>query len=226
MSLPPSTLTEAFRAHVQATIRLTKVVLELEWTIFTRFIVGVIVATFLSIIYLVWTLRKSRRPLVIWDRLNKPIIKLFRPRIFAFLMRNSNPYSGSIDMTITTFSRGFCTGFMRDRHYNRNTSKRKDVLTNCCKKSIHATALATFAETVGELGLLSSLSDDKDEVSLSSLELEFKKKARGLITASTDFTMPEITEEKQEVKMDVIVKDRMLDTVAIVHLVWTVNKGQ
>lgn len=96
MSLPPSTLTEAFRAHVQATIRLTKVVLELEWTIFTRFIVGVIVATFLSIIYLVWTLRKSRRPLVIWDRLNKPIIKLFRPRIFAFLMRNSNPYSGSI----------------------------------------------------------------------------------------------------------------------------------
>jgi hypothetical protein len=38
--------------------------------------------------------------------------------------------------------------------------------------------------------------------------------------------MPEITEEKQEVKMDVIVKDRMLDTVAIVHLVWTVNKGQ
>lgn len=38
--------------------------------------------------------------------------------------------------------------------------------------SIHATALATFAETVGELGLLSSLKDDKDEITLVSLELE------------------------------------------------------
>lgn len=105
-------------------------------------------------------------------------------------------------MTITTFSRGFCTGFMRvmstsvlstcllmdlfmycriviiiEIHQKGEIIraciyKRKDVLTNCCKKSIHATALATFAETVGELGLLSSLSDDKDEVSLSSLELE------------------------------------------------------
>lgn len=40
---------------------------------------------------------------------------------------------------------------------------------NC---SIHATALATFAETVGELGLLSSLQDDKDEIELVSLELD------------------------------------------------------
>jgi hypothetical protein len=38
--------------------------------------------------------------------------------------------------------------------------------------SIHATALATFAESVGELGLLSSLKDDKDEITLVSLELE------------------------------------------------------
>ncbi|CAO3669203.1 unnamed protein product [Rhizopus stolonifer] len=214
MSTPPSTLTEAFKAHFQATIRLTKVALELEWTIFTQFTVGVIVATFLSILYLVWTLRKSKRPLVIWERLNKPLIKLFRPRLFAFLMNNLNPYSGSIDMRVTTFSKGFCTGFMRDRHHNRNPFK-----------SIHATALATFAETVGELGLLSSLSSDKDKIVLSSLELEFKKKARGLITASTDFTMPDMNEKEQQVKMDVVVKDRMLDTVAIAHLVWRVEKN-
>jgi hypothetical protein len=37
--------------------------------------------------------------------------------------------------------------------------------------SIHATALATFAESVGELGLLSSLKD-KEEITLLSLELE------------------------------------------------------
>lgn len=92
----PSLLADAFSEHVQATVRLTKVALELEWTVFTRFTVGVIAATFLSIIYLVWTLRHSRRPLVVWEKLNKPLIKIFRPKIFAFLLGNINPYSGSI----------------------------------------------------------------------------------------------------------------------------------
>lgn len=128
-----SLLADAFSEHVQATIRLTKVALELEWTVFTRFTVGVIAATVLSVIYLVWTLRHSRRPLVVWEKLNKPLIKIFRPKIFAFLLGNINPYSGSIgkvntilkdglahqsiivDMRISTFSRGFCTGFMRVR---------------------------------------------------------------------------------------------------------------
>ncbi|GAA5816399.1 hypothetical protein MFLAVUS_009928 [Mucor flavus] len=210
----PSLLADAFSQHIQATIQLTKVALELEWTIFTRFTVGVITATMLSIIYLVLTLRNSKRPLVVWEKLNKPLIKLFRPRIFAFLLGNMNPYSKSIDMRISTFSRGFCTGFMRDRHRNRNPFK-----------SIHATALATFAESVGELGLLSSLKD-KEEITLLSLELE----ARGLLTASTDFTLPQDADKDEEevssrkVNVQVVVKDRTLDTVAIAHLVWVVEK--
>lgn len=95
-ALPSSNLSEAFKAHVQGSIRLIKVALELEWTVFTRFIVGVIMNTFLSIVYLVWILRQTKRPLVIWERLNKPLIKLFRPRIFTFLMRNLNSYSASV----------------------------------------------------------------------------------------------------------------------------------
>ncbi|KAI8348270.1 hypothetical protein BD560DRAFT_358739 [Blakeslea trispora] len=213
-----SLLADAFSQHVQASIQLVKVALELEWTVFTRFAVGVIAATFLSVIYLVLTLRNSRRPLVVWEKLNKPLIKAFRPTIFAFLLGNINPYSKSIDMRISTFSRGFCTGFMRDRHRNRNPFR-----------SIHATALATFAESVGELGLLSILKDSKDEIILVSLELEFKKKARGLLTASTDFNLPgneqiEVDVDGQrQVKIDVVVKDRTLDTVAIAHLVWIVQ---
>lgn len=96
----PSLLADAFSQHIQATIQLTKVALELEWTIFTRFTVGVITATMLSIIYLVLTLRNSKRPLVVWEKLNKPLIKLFRPRIFAFLLGNMNPYSKSIGMLL------------------------------------------------------------------------------------------------------------------------------
>jgi hypothetical protein len=104
-----SLLAEAFSEHVQATIRLSKVALELEWTIFTRFTVGVLLATALSIMYLVFTLRNSRRPLVVWERLNKPLIKLFRARIFSFLLGNVNPYSGSIGKIIARFF--FMTGY-------------------------------------------------------------------------------------------------------------------
>jgi hypothetical protein len=92
----PSQLADAFSEHVQATIRLAKVALEVELTVFARFMVGVVAATILSIIYLVWTLRHSRRPLVVWEKLNKPLIKVFRPKIFAYLLGNINPYSGSI----------------------------------------------------------------------------------------------------------------------------------
>jgi MFS superfamily sulfate permease-like transporter len=69
-ALTSSNLSETFKAHVQASIRLIKVALELEWTVFTRFIAGVIMGAFLSIIYLIWTLHKTKHPLVVWERLN------------------------------------------------------------------------------------------------------------------------------------------------------------
>lgn len=47
------------------------------------------------------------------------------------------------------------------------------------------------------------------------------------MTASTDFNMPEEDEldhnGQRQVKIDVVVKDRTLDTVAIAHLVWLIE---
>ncbi|CAO3598739.1 unnamed protein product [Absidia cylindrospora] len=160
MSPEQSILSKALYQHLQATIQLFQVALALEWTILTRFIVGVIVATCLSILYLVWTLRESQQPLVVWEKLNKPLITLFRPKLFAYLLSGVNPYAGSVDLRISTFSKGFCTGIMRDRHRNRNSYK-----------SIHATALATLAETIGELALLSTLGT-KDSAILISMTMD------------------------------------------------------
>jgi hypothetical protein len=54
--------------------------------------------------------------------------------------------------------------------------------------------------------------------------IKYKKKARGLLTASSDYTLPSDLEEgKHEIKTEVVVKDRMLDTVAIAHLLWSVE---
>jgi hypothetical protein len=99
MASKQSVLAQALYQHFQATIQLIQAALALEWTILTRFIVGVIVATILSILYLVWTLRDSQQPLHVWEKLNKPLIKLFRPKIFAFLLSGVNPYVGSIGKT-------------------------------------------------------------------------------------------------------------------------------
>ncbi|KAI9028979.1 hypothetical protein CLU79DRAFT_737001 [Phycomyces nitens] len=208
-SLTP--LAAAFYSQVQATGQLVRVALELEWTIFSRLIGGVILATTAYIIYLIITLRHSRQPLVMWERLAKPFVKLFRPRLFAFLLGNTDPYTRSIDMRISTFSRGFCTGIMRDRHKNRNTLK-----------SIHTTALATFAETVGGLALL-SLINGKDRATLTSLKVDYKKRALGLLTASSECVLPTDMEGTQTLTTKVVVKDRTLDTVAVATLVWDVE---
>lgn len=91
-----TTLTTAFYEHIEATTRLIRVALELEWTIFTRFVVGVILGTFLTVLYLLFTLRNTRQPLTTWERLNKPVVKLFRPWIFSLLLGHADPYAKSI----------------------------------------------------------------------------------------------------------------------------------
>ncbi|CAO3598738.1 unnamed protein product [Absidia cylindrospora] len=216
MSPEQSILSKALYQHLQATIQLFQVALALEWTILTRFIVGVIVATCLSILYLVWTLRESQQPLVVWEKLNKPLITLFRPKLFAYLLSGVNPYAGSVDLRISTFSKGFCTGIMRDRHRNRNSYK-----------SIHATALATLAETIGELALLSTLGT-KDSAILISMTMDFKKKAKGLLTASSELTsfLGNDDEESIATKTVVVIKDRLLDTVAVAHFEWDVQRNE
>jgi hypothetical protein len=48
-----------------------------------------------------------------------------------------------------------------------------------------------------------------------------------LITASTDVNLPDnnqLSEETNEIKSVVVVKDRTLDTVAIAHFVWIIDR--
>ncbi|KAI9473737.1 MAG: hypothetical protein EXX96DRAFT_579155 [Benjaminiella poitrasii] len=207
-----SPLIAALYGHVQASIHLIQVILKLEWTIFSRLVAVLIFLTFAYIFYIMITLRHGRHPLMIWEKLGKPVVKIFRPWTFARLLNNSDPYAASIDMRVSTFSRGFCTAIMRDHHSTHNT-----------QKGIHPTALATFAETTGGLALMSNLKK-KDRAILNSIKMEYKKKARGLLTASSDYTLPNDLEEgRHEIQTEVVIKDRMLDTVAIAYLVWCVE---
>ncbi|KAI8097858.1 uncharacterized protein B0P05DRAFT_94591 [Gilbertella persicaria] len=212
MDTSNSPLITALYGHLEASIYLVQVALKLEWTIFSRLLTGLMVLTFSYIVYILITLKDGRHPLVIWEKLGKPVVKIFRPWTFARLLNNSDPYASSIDMRVSTFSRGFCTAIMRDHHSTHHT-----------QKGIHPTALATFAETIGGLALLSNLRK-KDKAILTSIKMEYKKKARGLLTASSDYTLPsDLAEGRHDIITQVVVKDRMLDTVAIGYLVWCVE---
>ncbi|RCI05430.1 hypothetical protein CU098_013499 [Rhizopus stolonifer] len=207
---PP--LVAAFYAHLDATIDLMQVILRYEWTIFIRFTIALSLATIVYIIYIILTLRHGLHPLLIWDRLGKPVVKIFRPWTFSYLLNKSDPYASSIDMRISTFSKGFCTAILRDRRQTQNSQQKT-----------HNTAIATFAETVGGLTLMSNLKK-KDRAILKNIRIEYEKNASGLLTASSDYTFPKSLEEgNHDIKNEVIIKDRMLDTVAIAYLTWAVQ---
>lgn len=91
-----SPLIAALYGHLEATIRLVQVAVKLEWTIFSRLLSGLMIATVAYIIYVMMTLRDGNNPLLIWERLGKPVVKIFRPWTFARLLNNANPYSSSI----------------------------------------------------------------------------------------------------------------------------------
>jgi hypothetical protein len=89
-------LVAALYGHFQATLHLIQVALMLEWTIFTRLFAFLVVLTFSYIFYILITLRHGRHPLMIWEKLGKPVVKLFRPWTFAKLVGSSDPYARSI----------------------------------------------------------------------------------------------------------------------------------
>jgi hypothetical protein len=86
----------ALYGHLRATIHLVQVALKLEWTIFSRLLMGLTIITFAYLIYIMITLRHGRHPLMIWEKLGKPVVKIFRPWTFSYLLNNSDPYARSI----------------------------------------------------------------------------------------------------------------------------------
>ncbi|RUS22001.1 hypothetical protein BC937DRAFT_90674 [Endogone sp. FLAS-F59071] len=207
---PITTSKEAFRIILADVPRLLRKAIELEWSLVRLFIVGTVVATAFTAAYLVFALRNSKSPLKAWESLGGPVVKAFRPSLFALLLSNANPFSSSIHIRISTITKGSCSGFLKDQRKIRNPFG-----------SIHAGALATFAETIGGVAALSTLSK-KDRAILTSLKIDFKKKARGLITASSQFTLDDQT-GRREIEHEVVLRDYSLEAVAIAHLTWSVE---
>ncbi len=97
----------------------------------------------------------------------------FGKQFIQLAMRWMVPFSASIKPELEILAPGHTRGRMRDRRAVRNHLS-----------SIHAGALFTLAETTGNLALM-SLTPDNGRWIVTGMDIEYQKKARGVLIAET-----------------------------------------
>jgi acyl-coenzyme A thioesterase PaaI-like protein len=88
-------------------------------------------------------------------------------------------------------------------------------------RSVHAIALANLSEMVTGLTLLNSLPDDTRGI-LTSMQIHYHKKARGLLTAECVCDIPENNAER-EMQVSGEIKDEAGEVVATATATWRIG---
>lgn len=143
----------------------------------------------------------------LWQRLSPlPGGKFLFSRLVGVVI----PYTGSMGARVEQLQPGHAIVRLPDRRRVRNHLR-----------SIHAIALANLAEFTTGLATLSGMPDTARAI-LVGLEIEYSKKARGDIIGECITSIPE-TEDRQEYKVEVILRDSSGDTVATAWARWLIG---
>jgi acyl-coenzyme A thioesterase PaaI-like protein len=121
--------------------------------------------------------------------------------VFSKLVGRMAPYTGTIDARVEEIRLGFARVTMRDRRRIRNHLS-----------SVHAVALVNLAELTGNVALAYALPDDGRFI-VSGISIEYVKKARGLIVATSDCPVPQ-SSERCEFEVPVTMRDASGEDVA------------
>ncbi|KAF9580239.1 hypothetical protein BGW38_003190 [Lunasporangiospora selenospora] len=152
-----------------------------------------------------------RDPLQIWNALQATGVPIrIRAWIFSSIVANANPYAQSINFRITELRKGTACGVMKETKQISNPFE-----------CVHAAALITFGEMVGELALLSLLGKN-DRAVLTNINTEYVKVSRGLLTASS-IVAPIKDREATEIVSCVLIKNASFETVSKLTLTWKVD---
>jgi len=132
--------------------------------------------------------------------------------LFSRLIGLAAPYSSTIGAQVVELGRGYSKVVMKDRRAVRNHLA-----------SVHAVALVNLAELAGNVALLFSMPDDARFI-VSGLSIEYLKKARGPITATSVCPIPE-TNERREYDVPVEMRNAAGELVARAVLKSLVGPG-
>lgn len=147
---------------------------------------------------------KSDRNVIrdMWDRL-APMP--FGKKIFSKAVGLAAPYTSTIDAKVEQLRIGYAEVRMIDRPSLRNHLS-----------SVHAVALVNLAELTGNVALSYSLPDDARFI-VSGLSIEYLKKARGILRATSECPVPS-SSDKTEYKVPVSIWNQIGEEVARAEL--------
>ncbi len=147
--------------------------------------------------------------LKLWNRLSPlPGGKL----LFSRILGQINPYTGSVKARWLELGPGHAVAQIHERRSIRNHVG-----------SVHAIALTNLAEMVSGLALMSGLPAGARGIPVR-VEIDFLKKARGVITGEGRCDPP-ATAEEQEVEVWALMRDEGGQEVARARAVWKVGPG-
>lgn len=142
-----------------------------------------------------------------WSRLSKlPGGK----KIFSFIVGQYIPYTGTISPRVIEIGNGKAVVAVDDHRQIRNHLD-----------SVHAIALANLGEFTTGLSLISQLGTHAKAI-IVKLEIEYLKKARGVLTAEANSKIYDVTED-QEFQIVSEIKNSENDVVSKVTATWRVR---
>jgi len=127
--------------------------------------------------------------------------------LFSLLLGRITPYSGTIGARVEELAPGFCRAALRDRRRVRNHLN-----------SVHAMALANFAELTSALAVLSGLAPGVQGI-VTGFSITYQKKARGRLIAECRVTGLDVSAERDQEAV-VTVSDAAGDVVAQATARW------
>ena len=132
--------------------------------------------------------------------------------LFGRVIRFAIPYTGTVRPWVREVRSGYARVQLKDRRRVRNHLR-----------SIHAIALANIGEFTGGLAMTATLPSDVRSI-LLKLEVEFVKKARGLVTAECHCDVPAVGGAPVDHVVRTVITDAAGDVVTNVAATWRLEK--
>ncbi len=136
----------------------------------------------------------------------------FGRTLFAWAFGAMVPYSGALGARVESLEPGHVRVRLRERRGVRNHLN-----------SVHALALANLGEMASGLAMTTALPPGIRSI-VTNLSIEYRKKARGLLTAESRVTVPEVRGEDVEHDVTAEIRDEANEVVAVVTVRWRLGE--